>query len=117
MTIMNLRECPPIQLCKRVSSTGIVYPMTKAFLSAVVVLCLISFSLVSTGFAQVDRSALSGTVIDPSGRVVPQTHVTAQKGDSGFRREATTSSTRTYDIPELPVGVYTIIFEHEGFKA
>ena len=26
-------------------------------------------------------------------------------------------SSGTYDIPELPVGIYTITFEHEGFKS
>jgi hypothetical protein len=117
MTIMNLRERPHIQLCERVPSTEIISRPTRKFLHIAVVLCLGSLWLVSAALAQVDRSALSGTVIDPSGRVVPQAHITAVKSDSGLRRETTTSASGTYDIPELPVGVYTIIFEHDGFKA
>jgi hypothetical protein len=74
-------------------------------------LCLVSWSL-----AQVDRAGLNGTVTDPAGRVVPQTHVTAVQGSTGLRRETISSSRGTYDIPELPVGVYTVTFEHEGFK-
>ena len=68
------------------------------------------------GFAQVDRAGLSGTVTDSSGRVLPQTHVTAVHNATELRRETTSSSSGTYDIPELPVGVYTITFDHAGFK-
>src|ERR1700733_7613590 len=78
---------------------------------------LIILALVSASVAQIDRSGLSGTVIDPSGRVLPQAHVVAVKNDSGLRREATTSSSGTYDIAELPVGIYTITFDHDGFKS
>src|ERR1700691_709255 len=76
-----------------------------------VILCLVS-SLP----AQVDRAGLNGTVTDPSGRVLPQSHITAVQDSTGLRREATSSSTGTYDIPELPLGNYTITFEHDGFK-
>ena len=77
-----------------------------------ILLCLASFLP-----AQVDRAGLNGTVTDPSGRVLPQAHITAVQSATGLRRETTSSSSGTYDIPELPVGVYTITFEHEGFKA
>src|SRR5580692_10304092 len=77
-----------------------------------VILCLVCGSS-----AQVDRAGLNGTVTDSSGRVLPRTHVTAVHNATGLRREATSSSSGTYDIPELPIGVYTITFEHEGFKA
>src|ERR1700733_8599510 len=77
-----------------------------------IVLCFACLSL-----AQVDRAGLTGTVTDTSGRVLPQANVIAVHNATGLRGEATSSSTGTYDIPELPVGVYTITFEHEGFKA
>jgi hypothetical protein len=77
-----------------------------------VILCLAFPSL-----AQVDRAGLNGTVIDPSGRVLPQTHITAVQQSTGLRRETTSSSSGAYDIPELPVGVYTVTFVHDGFKA
>src|SRR3984885_5247492 len=73
--------------------------------------------LVCLSSAQVDRAGLSGTVTDPSGRILPQTHIIAVQTATGLRRETTSSSSGTYDIPELPVGVYTINFEHVGFKA
>jgi hypothetical protein len=67
--------------------------------------------------AQVDRAGLNGTVTDPSGSVLPQAHIVAVQNSTGLRREATTSPSGTFDIPELPVGVYTIRFEHDGFKS
>jgi carboxypeptidase family protein len=86
-------------------------PLCAVTLSAVL---LISFA--TQGFAQVDRAGLNGTVTDSSGRVLPQTHVTAVHNATRLRRETTSSSSGSYDIPELPVGVYTITFQHAGFK-
>jgi hypothetical protein len=67
--------------------------------------------------AQVDRAGLDGSITDPSGKVIPGVHVVAEMPDTGLRRETVSSSTGTYDIPELPVGTYTITFDHPGFKA
>jgi len=77
-----------------------------------VILCLVYSSL-----AQVDRAGLSGIVTDPSGGVLPQTRVTAVQSATGLQRKTISSSSGAYDIPELPVGVYSITFEHEGFKS
>src|SRR5580704_6826912 len=77
----------------------------------------ILLSLTPFSRAQIDRAALSGTVTDPSGRVLPQTRVTAVQAATGLHRAATSSPAGTYDLPELPVGNYTIKFEHEGFSS
>ena len=37
--------------------------------------------------------------------------------DTKLTRTTTSSAVGTYDIPELPVGNYTITFEHAGFKS
>src|ERR1700733_11826230 len=66
--------------------------------------------------AQVDRAGLDGTITDPSGKVIPGVHVIAEMPDTGLKRETVSSPTGTYDIPELPVGIYTITFNHPGFK-
>src|ERR1700683_563640 len=73
--------------------------------------------LVCLSMAQVDRAGLSGTVTDPSGRVLPQARVTAVQISTGLKRETKSSTEGMYDIPELPVGNYAITFEHDGFKA
>ncbi len=78
-------------------------------------LCTLFF-LASLCAAQVDRSGLTGTVTDPSGRVLPQAHVTAVESIIGLRRETISDVTGNYSIPQLPVGVYTVTIEHQGFK-
>ncbi len=74
------------------------------------------FPMAGVSFAQVDRSGLSGTVTDAAGRALPQTHVTAVQTSTQLRRETESSSNGSYVIPELPVGIYTVTFEHSGFK-
>ena len=66
--------------------------------------------------AQVDRSGLSGTVTDSSGRLITETRVTAVQNSTQLERETTSDSTGHYDIPGLPVGIYTVKFEHSGFQ-
>jgi hypothetical protein len=70
----------------------------------------------SFSFAQVDRSGLSGTVTDSSGRRVPQAHVTAVENATELRRDTLSDANGNYAIPELPVGTYTVSFQHQGFK-
>src|SRR5580704_11765717 len=77
----------------------------------------IVLSLSACSLAQVDRAGLSGIVTDTSGRVLPQTQVSAVQRATGLQRKTISSSRGTYDIPELPVGIYTITLEHEGFKS
>jgi hypothetical protein len=36
--------------------------------------------------------------------------------DTDLRRETVSGANGSYDIPELPVGAYTLTFEHPGFK-
>ena len=67
-------------------------------------------------FAQMDRSALSGTVTDASGRILPETQVTAVQNSTGLRRATVSDQTGNYNISQLPVGVYTVTFERQGFK-
>ena len=67
-------------------------------------------------FAQVDRSGMSGTVTDPSGRLLPQTHISVVETATGLRRESDSDTTGSYSIPDLPVGIYSITFEHQGFE-
>jgi hypothetical protein len=72
---------------------------------------------VSRSFAQVDRSGLSGTITEPTGRVLTQVHVTAIENTTGLRREADSNAGGSYSIPQLPVGIYTVTFVRVGFRA
>ena len=81
---------------------------------------LIGFSalvfLAGISFAQVDRSGLSGTVTDSTGRSLGRTRIIAVQNSTELRRETMSDETGNYYIPELPVGTYTITFEHQGFR-
>ncbi|HEX4036913.1 MAG TPA: TonB-dependent receptor [Acidobacteriaceae bacterium] len=52
---------------------------------------------------------------DSSGRVLPQTDIVVVQSATGLRRESVSDGTGNYSVPELPVGVYTVTFEHPGF--
>jgi hypothetical protein len=66
--------------------------------------------------AQVDRAGLTGTVTDTSGRALSAVQITVLQTATGLHRETLSSSTGTYDIPELPVGVYRVTYSEPGFQ-
>jgi len=47
---------------------------------------------------------------------VPGASVAAIQNGTGLKRSAVTSRSGTYDIPELPVGTYTVTFALKGFQ-
>ena len=66
--------------------------------------------------AQVDRSALNGTVTDPSGRLLGFARITAVENATQLRREGVSDAAGRYEIAELPVGRYTVRVDHTGFE-
>ncbi|MFZ0746748.1 MAG: TonB-dependent receptor [Terracidiphilus sp.] len=76
---------------------------------------LLFVQLSSQVFAQVDRAGLTGTVTDSSGNAIPGIHVVAYMPDTGSARETDTSRAGSYEVPELPVGSYTVTFTGNGF--
>ena len=66
--------------------------------------------------AQIDRSGLTGIVTDASGRVMPGTHIAAVENSTQLLRETVSDASGNYSISELPIGVYTVTFEHQGFR-
>ncbi|HSY58036.1 MAG TPA: carboxypeptidase regulatory-like domain-containing protein [Terriglobales bacterium] len=59
---------------------------------------------------------IRGSVTDASGAVVPGVSVTATQTETQSMRSTTSGSDGTYDIPELPVGTYTVTTDAKGFK-
>ena len=57
-----------------------------------------------------------GTVMDPSGGVVPGVAVSIQNEATGLARHSTTPSDGSYTFPDLPVGTYDVTAEMAGFK-
>lgn len=69
-------------------------------------------------FAQMTiTGTISGTVIDPTGRVVPGAVVTVTSETTGNSRTAQTNESGLFDVVALPVDVYSLKVSHAGFKA
>jgi hypothetical protein len=60
--------------------------------------------------------ALTGTVTDPSGAIVPNVTVTLTNPETGQERTATTGADGAYRFSLLPPGTYKIRFTATGFK-
>lgn len=72
--------------------------------------------LASPGWAQWASTGLTGTVSDSSGHALPGVEVTAVQDATGLQRKAVSSAEGAYYFPKLPVGTYTVTFEHPDFQ-
>jgi uncharacterized protein YfaS (alpha-2-macroglobulin family) len=66
--------------------------------------------------AQTIRGALTGTVTDSSGALVPGASVTVTNKDTNISDTAVTNAQGTYTFPLVPPGTYQITAELQGFK-
>jgi Carboxypeptidase regulatory-like domain len=73
------------------------------------------FSLCPLLYSQANGS-LSGTVADKTGGVIAGAKVTITSQQTGLTRESTTDGSGHYLVPLLPVSVYTIHVESQGFR-
>jgi Carboxypeptidase regulatory-like domain len=86
------------------------------WLLASLVAMLFVFGNSSAARAQQITGAISGSVTDPAGAVVPGAAIEALNTDTGFTRNATSDSTGAFLIQYLPVGRYTVNVTAAGFK-
>jgi len=77
---------------------------------AVNLLCVASL------FAQTDTASLSGTVVDPQGRPVPEVQVTATRIETGITTVSITNSVGIYFFSSLAPGHYQLAVSKSGFK-
>src|SRR5947209_138320 len=77
-----------------------------------VLLTLLAWAL----FGQVDLARLNGTVTDASGAVIPGAKVVVTAPATGLRRETVTGSNGSYNLPGLPIGVYTVTVSSPGLE-
>jgi len=67
-------------------------------------------------FAQSDRGAITGTVSDPTGAVIPGVQVTATSVATRVQTTATTNDVGLYSILNQSIGKYSVSFAKQGFK-
>src|SRR5579863_7259207 len=78
------------------------------------IFCSLAFSVSPLLYGQATGS-LSGTVSDKAGAVVSGASVKATSQGTGLSREAKTDDSGHYLIPLLPVAIYTIRVDAQGF--
>ncbi len=66
--------------------------------------------------AQNTTGTITGFARDPSSAALAGARVTVSNENTGLRREVRTSEEGLYSVPFLPVGVYSVAVEKEGFK-
>jgi hypothetical protein len=75
-----------------------------------------TLGLALSASAQTERTYLTGVVGDPQGKPVPQAKVVAVQDATDLKRETETTSEGTYQLADLPAGIFTVQFSKEGFS-
>jgi hypothetical protein len=86
----------------------------RLFIFAFVLAWILIFVCVSGSLAQGNTAQLSGTITDPQGLAVKDTHITVTNKATGARREVDADDSGHYSVVELPPGEYTFLAEGAG---
>ena len=81
---------------------------------ALIVMLSVALLLIPCAWAQ-ENAIITGTVVDPSGAVVPNVEITLTNPATGQVRTATTNSSGIYVFPSLGVGHFTLTAVAQGF--
>ena len=79
------------------------------------VICSIAFLCAALAWASTGGS-ISGSVKDPSGRVIAGAHVIVKEVNTGLSYDKSADTKGYYSFPLLPVGHYVIDVEAQGFR-
>src|SRR5579864_9243135 len=84
----------------------------------ILMVCLSVLMLPSAVAAQTgNSSAISGTVVDPSGGLIPDAIVTIHDPVSGYERSATTNASGNFSFPNVPFNPYHMTVTAKGFAS
>ncbi|HKQ79691.1 MAG TPA: carboxypeptidase regulatory-like domain-containing protein [Blastocatellia bacterium] len=85
----------------------------------VTLIALFAFVIGATGaaMAQTATGQITGAVKDGTGAVLAKARVKVDSALTGLTRETTTNDEGIYVFPLLPVGVYSVTVEQQGFRA
>src|SRR5687767_12748859 len=101
---------------KRRGSAIILSSMRSLNMFRIQLLALMVCVLVQLAPAQVVSGVIVGTVMDPSGAVVPGAAVTLTNEQTNIDSKVTTDESGNYVVPNLRPGTYSVKVEASGFK-
>ena len=78
---------------------------------------LVVLSLAVAANAQTFRGSINGTVVDPSGAVVPNAQVKATQSATGIDHNTVTTSEGQFSFQDIPLGLYKVTVTATGFPA
>src|SRR5579863_43770 len=81
---------------------------------------LLGLLLTCTGYAFAQgggNAAITGTVVDPQGAVVPGSRVKVTQLNTSVARTVTTNGAGQFNVPSLPPASYSLSVEAQGFKS
>jgi hypothetical protein len=84
-------------------------------MKTIVALCLIAV-LSAAAYAQLTRGFISGTITDSTGAAVPNAKITVTEEATGIQHVGVTNQAGVYRFVALEPGVYTVVFEKNGFE-
>jgi hypothetical protein len=85
--------------------------MTRNLVAAAIALLLAC----APAFAQQTTGGITGRVVDQQGAAVPGVTVTAKSSQTGFMRQEVTDAEGLFRLNALPVGLYDVSAELQGF--
>jgi hypothetical protein len=89
-----------------------VKPLRAAFL----IVSFLSVAFSAFGQSAGNSTSVTGTVLDPSGAVIPNATVEIRNPVSGFERTTTTDNAGRFAIPNVPFNPYHLIARSQGFS-
>ena len=89
-----------------------------SFVAVLLALGLVCGMVIWTPPAHADNlyASIRGTVVDPTGAVVPDAKLTATNLATGLSYSATSSKDGLFAFLQLPIGDYSVKVERAGFK-
>jgi len=90
--------------------------MSRASIRIFGILALLGSLLCSPTWAQTATGRVIGTVFDQQGAVVPGAKVSVINTETGVTRHTTTNQSGYFDVMALPIGMYKVSVEQQGFS-
>lgn len=84
----------------------------QTFIRALLLTC----ALTPACFPQVDRASLTGTILDQSRKAISGGLVVATNA-SGEKRQTRATANGVYELPDLPIESWTVVFSAPGFRS